>query len=230
MGLDGVSVHQIAAKLNGERIPTKKGSLWHYLSVKRLLTNRAFTGVQFYGQRRYRKVKGDKRVVTDRPESDWIRIDGFTPPLITTDLFEAVKERLAIRQAMYRKPKNRYLLTGFMRCGKCGAPIVGGSLQRKTRYYRCRGTFPAATRPATCDGRYMRADRLEPLVWGLVLDALQKPDVLANEFRHHLETGDGDLGEEMARLRREIADLKGQQRRLLEQRQKDFIDQDILES
>ena len=53
---------------------------------------------------------------------------------------------------------------------------------------------------------------------------------MAKEFHHHLETGDGHLGEEMVRLRREIADLKGQQRRLLEQRQKDFIDQDILES
>ena len=76
----------------------------------------------------------------------------------------------------------------------------------------------------------MRADRLDSLVWGLVVDALQKPEVLAKEFHHHLETGDGHLGEEMVRLRREIADLKGQQRRLLEQRQKDFIDQDILES
>ena len=76
----------------------------------------------------------------------------------------------------------------------------------------------------------MRADRLDSLVWGLVVDPLQKQDVLAKELHHHLETGDGHLGEELVRLRREIADLKGQQRRFLEQRQKDFIDQDILES
>ena len=167
---------------------------------------------------------------TDRPESEWIRIDGFTPPVITTELFEAVQERLTTRQAMYRKPKSRYLLTGFMRCGKCGTPVVGASRQRGNRYYRCSGTFSSAARPATCVEPYMRADRLDSLVWGLAVDALQKPEVLAKEFHHHLETGDGHLGEEMVRLRREIADLKGQQRRLLEQRQKDFIDQDILES
>ena len=34
----------------------------------------------------------------------------------------------------------------------------------------------------------------------------------------------------MQRLAREIADLKGQQGRLLEQRQKDFIDQELLET
>ena len=225
---DGVSIHQIATRLNGNHIPTKKGSLWYQQSVKHLLSNRAFTGVQFYGQRRYRKVKGDKRVVTDRPESEWIRIDGFTPPIITAELFEAVQERLTIRQAMYRKPKNPYLLTGFMRCGKCGTPVVGASRQRGYRCYRCCGTFSMAARPATCDELYMRADRLDSLVWGLVVDALQKPEVLAKELHHHLETGDGHLGEEMVRLRREIADLKGQQRRLLEQRQKDF--KDILES
>ena len=151
-------------------------------------------------------------------------------PIINNDLFETVQDRLAIRQAMYRKPKNRYLLTGLVRCGKCGAPVVGSSLQRKTRYYRCRGTSPVAARPATCDELYMRADRLEPLVWGSVVDALRKPEVLAKELRHHLVTGAGDLGEEMAKLRREIDNLKGQQRRLLAQRQKDFIDQEILET
>ena len=44
------------------------------------------------------------------------------------------------------------------------------------------------------------------------------------------KTGDGDLGERMTKLRHEIADLKRQQRRLIEQRQKDVIDQEILES
>ena len=42
--------------------------------------------------------------------------------------------------------------------------------------------------------------------------------------------GGGNLGREMADLRREILDLKGQQGRLMAQRQKDVIDQEILES
>ena len=227
---DGVSIYQIATKLNEENILTKRGCSWHSQTVSRLLTNQAFTGSQFYGQKRYRKVKGGRRVVTDCPESEWIMIDGFTPPIIPESVFEAVQNRLSIRQAMYSKPRNPYLLTGFIRCGKCGAPAVGSSLQRNIRYYRCRGTSRTPAQPATCDQLHMRADRLEPLVWGYLKNTIQKPEVLVKELRDFLETGAGDIGKEMARLRHEVGDLKGQQRRLIEQRQKDFIDQDILES
>ena len=203
----------------------------HFTSAFYTLTNRACTGVQHYGERRYRSVTGGRREVTNRPESEWVRIEGFTPPIISEELFEMVQERLSVSQAQYAVlPRNRYLLTGFVRCAECGSPVVGACLSRNLRYYRCRATFPTATGPATCDARYIRADRLESLTWDMVVTVLQKPEVLFAELRHHLETGEGDLGEEMSRLRRDIADLKKQQRRLLEQRQKDFIDQEILES
>lgn len=54
--------------------------------------------------------------------------------------------------------------------------------------------------------------------------------MLIADLQHHLETGDGDLGARMADLEREIADLKGQQRRLIELRQKDMVDQGVLET
>ena len=102
--------------------------------------------------------------------------------------------------------------------------LAGGHL-----YYRCISTRPKAEGPATCHARNIRADRLEGVVWEMVSEAIRHPEILSQEVQRHAETGDGNLGERMTRLHSEIVDLKNQQRRLIEQRQKDVIDQEILE-
>ncbi len=229
-GLEGVSYYQVAVRLNEAGIPTKRGKRWHPLGVKRLQKNRAFTGVQFYGEMRWRKVKGNKQVASKRPVSERIRIEGFTPRIISDALFNGVQERLRVRQAQAKRPGTRYQLTGFVRCGKCGAPVCGASLQRKHRYYRCRATAPTTIVPAMCDALYIRADSLESLVWDKVASTIKDPSVLIAELQHHFATGEGDLGGKMADLRREIADLKGQQRRLIEMRQKEGFDLEIVET
>ena len=87
-----------------------------------------------------------------------------------------------------------------------------------------------STAPALGDCRYMRADDLEALVWGKVVGTIKDPAVLIAHLQHRLETGDGDLGARMADLEREIADLKGRQRRPIELRQTDMVDQEVLET
>lgn len=140
-----------------------------------------------------------------------------------------MQERLGLPQAKATGSRNRYLMTGFGRCLKCGSPIVGACMKGSYRYYRCRATAPTSTSPATCDARYIPADDIEGYVWRRISEALLNPEVLVSELRRHFKTGGRDTSQEMAKLLREIRDLKGQQMRLLEQRQKDFIDQEILE-
>ena len=121
------------------------------------------------------------------------------------------------------------MMTGFTRCGKCGSPVVGGMMARGNQYYRCTSTRMRPEKPPTCDAKYIRAGLLDGVVWEMVSEAIRHPEILSQEVQRHVQTGDGDLGERMTKLRREIADLKSQQRRLIELRQKDIIDQDILE-
>lgn len=225
----GLSKHRIACRLNEMNIPTKKGCQWHPLTVGRVLRNRACTGVQNYGEYRHRKVRGGKTEITPRPESEVITIQGFTPQIIAPELFELVQERSASPQAKKTVAENQYLLTGFSKCLLCGSPVVGACLNKKYRYYRCRGTVPTSTRPAVCDARYIPADAFEGFVWNRISEILLDPATLVAELRQHLTTGGGDTGQEMTKLRREIRDLKAQQMRLLEQRGRDVIDQDLLE-
>ena len=229
---EGVSRHIIACRLNEANIPSKRGKLWHPLTVGRILGNRAYTGVQYYGEKRYRRVKGGGREVTDRPESEWVRIEGFTPCIITQAQYERVQEQLGASQARFNamSPRQRYLLTGIGRCGKCGTSFTGSSLQRKNRYYRCRAAHTKSLARVACDARYIRAEELESLVWSKVVETIKDPAVMIADLVNHLHTGAGDLGVKMDDLSRNIADLKGQQRRLIELRQKDMIDLDLLEN
>ena len=226
---EGVSRYQIAKRLNEIGIPTKRGCKWCSIGVQRILENRAYTGVQFYGENRYRKVSGGKRTVTPRPPGELIILDGFSPQIISQEVYDRVQECLAVRQAKVTKAARQYLLTGFTKCFECGRPVVGSCLQRKYRYYHCRGAVGIPGGPPLCKARYIPADDLEDVVWRRVCDALKNPGVLVAELQGHFGTGGGDLGQAMLDLKREIFDLKGQQRRLLELRQKDMIDQKLLE-
>ena len=78
-----MNTYQIARRLNDQGFRTKMGCYWHPLGVKRILRNCAYTGVQYYGVNRYRKVSNKKRLVTPRPEFEVIRIEGFSTPIIS---------------------------------------------------------------------------------------------------------------------------------------------------
>ena len=227
---EGVSTYQIALRLNELGIPTKRGSKWHPLGVRRILENRAYTGVQFYGENRYRKVSGGKRKVTANPSSEVIRIEGFTPAIIPEEVYELARERMESRQAVVKESGRQYLLTGFVRCLFCGGRVVGACLSGKYRYYRCRATTPTSTQAATCDAKYIPADELEEWVYERLSEIVRDPDILAVELEGHLLEGVGDTSGEIASLKREIRDLAQQQGRLMDQLGNELIDQEILES
>lgn len=96
---EGVTTYRIAKRLNEMDLRTKRGSYWSRLAVLRILTNCAFTGVQHYGKYRYRRTGDGKRVVSPRPASEVIRVVGFSPPLISQELFGKVQERLEARRS-----------------------------------------------------------------------------------------------------------------------------------
>ena len=51
----------------------------------------------------------------------------------------------------------------------------------------------------------------ESLVWSDVVNALKNPMVLVRDLQRHLDSGEGNIGEEIARLDKEIKGLKRQE-------------------
>ncbi len=136
MALQGFSFHKMALELNNKSIRTKSGSMWYPLTIKRIATNQAYTGKTYFG--RTKRISNTK--VTSTPQEDWILLPHITPPIISEELFKRTQEALLdAKQSRPIKQNSPYLLTGFMKCSKCGSPIGGTTLNGKYRYYQCRG-------------------------------------------------------------------------------------------
>jgi len=172
MVLQGFSFHKIALDLNKASIRSKSGSMWHPLTIRRIATNQTYTGKTYFGKtKRISKTK-----VASRPQEDWISLPDITPPIISEEMFQRAQEvLLQAKQARPMKQNSPYLLTGFIKCSKCGSPIGGTTLNGKYRYYQCRGAKPTATRDKICDAGYIRANDLENSVWNKILEMASSP-------------------------------------------------------
>ena len=92
---EGKTVRSITQELNDEGVSSKQGKRWRPAMVLNLLRNESYVGVSYYGKTR--TVRGPygalTKVSTDR--SDWIRITGFSPPLVPEELFWRVQAKLS---------------------------------------------------------------------------------------------------------------------------------------
>jgi len=102
-------------------------------TVQSVLTNPAIMGKLVYGRK---PRKGN-------PSTELVEVPDFFPPILSQDEWEVLQERLRIRR---ESPRGRvqasvYLLSGIVRCGHCGGPMVGkagGSHKGKQyRNYYC---------------------------------------------------------------------------------------------
>ncbi len=227
MATSGDSAYAIAVSLNNLRIPTKTGGAWHPATLKNLLKNPAYMGDTYYGKTRARKVKNSsRRRRSSVPDSEWILIEGFTPPIISREAFQAAQEKLQAPRSRPGKALTPYLLTGHIVCALCDTSLVGTTLNRRYRYYRCRGTFPTAATPRHCDASYVRAGNLEDAVWGTIHDVLEQPEVVLAQLRQLTGDQQTPIEEEIAMLRREIRRCKDQELRLVKLYQFGEVDDD----
>ena len=229
MAFEGVSPYLIGVDLTDRGIRGPRGGVLEARSVRRMLRNESYTGIDYYGLYRCIGSKGQKRSITARDPSEAIRITGFTPPIISRELFDEVQERLKTRQAKSSSDRF-YLLTGFTRCISCGGPVVGSCLARQYPRYRCRCTQRTAKRPASCHERYIPGPDLEEAVWSRVREVILQPELLVAELGDHFQSGGGDTGEAMAALRRDETRLLGEQQKLLKAYRSGFFDQSVIES
>ncbi len=215
MALEGVSFNKIAIELNKQVIRSKSGGLWYPLTLRRIVNNPTYTGKTYYGMS---KRIGKSKVVA-QPEENWTLLPDITPPIITEDVFKHTHE--AINQAKLSRPVKQnaaYLLTGFMKCPKCGSPIGGTTLNGRYRYYKCRGSNPTATRGKICDAGYIRAYELEKAVWNKVLEMLSSPltllRTLTDEKHQQPDKIILEMNKEIDKLRKKIKTYPAKERKL----------------
>jgi site-specific DNA recombinase len=187
--VSGMSTRGIATQLTAERLPTPSEryrnrrtcmvlppGVWGQQTVQQMLRNTAYKGEAIWGKQQNVTKTTRRR----RPEHEWVRL--AMPPIIDADTFEAAQQALRNHQrSASRNRKHEYLLFGGrLRCGRCGRGMSSLCRQRNIRYYLCNSQHQLMDHTLRCPGS-LRADVVEPEVWGAVMRVLEHPELIASE-------------------------------------------------
>lgn len=215
----GESIRGVATCLNAESIPSPAASkgtqygrptYWGQGVVRRILNEPAYKGEPMAW--RWRRVKGGK--VELRPEDEWIKLPSdTTPPIVTTETFDAVQRRLATNKGDDTRNEARpYLLRGLIVCDKCGRKMRA-TPEHGRRTYRCSSRETPA---GACGGKRVNADHVEAWAWEETKRTLEDRSIIEAEIAARLNAGpDPSLVAERESIARLIERTEGQQERLM---------------
>ena len=200
-----MSIAEIARWLSGRGIPTRTGkAVWDRSTVWGMLRNPAYRGQAAFGKTKMSERHGKPTRPTrgrgerhgrrparhDQPAEAWTLIP--VPALVTGEQFELAQERL-VENARFAKRNTRRPgpLQGLVVCRECGYACYRTSTRttkRKIVYYRCIGQDNwRHVGGRVCQSRPIRADELEPLVWGEVRRLLEGPALVRAEIDRRLQ-------------------------------------------
>jgi len=183
MKLHGMSQTAIADRLNEQGIlspmeykhslgiriqdnfKTHEQAEWSSMSVRRVLENEVYVGTLIQGKHSTPNHKIKK--IMDKPEEEWIRIEGNHEPVISKREFAIVQRLLGMDTRTSPNEDEVYVLSGLAVCADCGAPMIkrnvpaGGKVYS---YYIC--SKNAATKQ--CGTHRIPKDKLERLVFDVL--------------------------------------------------------------
>ena len=139
--IDGYGFRKIASHLNEKKIITpslykkqkfnrinaktdiKYEHLWSEIAIKRIITNRAYTGVLVCGTTQRTMIKGGRR---NTDPSEYFIHDKFFPQIIDEDTFNLAQNILSKRVNNGVKAGNEkiYKYAGILKCGECGKGFI----------------------------------------------------------------------------------------------------------
>lgn len=217
-------INGIAKYLTDKNIPTKRGAkVWHRQVVRQMLMRTAYIG-EFYQNRwnaegmlgnKY-KPKEERVAMKERPREEWIKIE--CPAIIDKETFEHAQSILnESRRRWAKESKNKYLLSGLLRCGECGNTMTGRRANnwgtKVFQYTDIKNTAGAKHRGC---GRTIRCDVLDDQVWENILNWLNAPEEIAAAMEHEEDDEKENFEEvEISRLEKEIEKTKKGRKKLL---------------
>jgi site-specific DNA recombinase len=202
--VEGLSIGEITRRLNAEGIPTRKRSArWERSTVWAVLSNSAYRGLACFGKTRasarMRVMRPQRRrgvttpsttVGHERPREEWIEIP--VPALITEESFARAQELLQKNKIRSRRRTIApSVVQGLVSCAKCGYALSRTSTQtsaRKIHYYKCIGSdgWRKLGGPVCDNGRFVRKELLDQIVWAEVIRLLEEPALIQQELDRRL--------------------------------------------
>jgi site-specific DNA recombinase len=253
IGVDRHSIGAVCRRLGEANIPTKTGKKhWDRNVVWGMLQNPAYMGKAAFGKTKAGTLKPRIRPAKHSAETpkksysthkverkDWIEIP--VPPIISEQLYEAVQAQLDENRKRARVGERgaKHLLQGLAVCGHCHYAFYGKRISPSTAkgkfqyaYYRCIGTDAYRFGgQRICDNKQVRTQMLDDVVWAEVINALENPARLKNEYERRLGVLEKDEHEkhDTSALKRQKAQLEKGASRLIDSYASSIIDQQDFE-
>lgn len=212
MKLNGYSLIDISLELNKLGYKTKRGTEFKKNSIYDLLKNEKYIGNYIYGK----GTKEDHRNI----QKDMIRHVGTIPAIIDEEVFYKVNKKKENKSSS--ASKNFYLLTGLIKCGKCGSTYTGTTQVTKKNgktfknaYYRCSGN----TKIGNCNAKMIKKELIEEKVVQLITKQLLNKETLENiiyNVCNEYKKGQEDFKEDIKEMKKTINDMEKEANKLLD--------------
>ena len=239
--VEGLSIAEITRRLNREGVPPRRAGRWERSVVWGMLRNPAYRGVACFGktrlspraqmrpQRRRGITTPSNTAGHQRPREEWIEIP--VPALVTEESFARAQELLS-HNKIRSLPRTiaPSVVQGLVGCAKCGYALSRTSTQtsaRKIHYYKCIGSdsWRKLGGPVCDNGRFIRQELLDQIVWAEVVRLLEDPALIQQELDRRLaaaRTSDPTRKREQS-LQRELSQVDKGIERLLTAYQEELL-------
>jgi site-specific DNA recombinase len=231
LSANGTSLKKIAYALNAEKIQAPRPragtrqATWCPSAIREMLRRELYIGRMVWNRSRFIKVPGtNKRVARPRPKSEWRISERPELRIVCDQLWQAVQARQAIFKTLYggqqqgllnRSASSGNLLTGFLKCGSCGANLViVTGRRRRHAMYGCPQHF---YRGACSNGLRVRQECLERQLLSDLQKAVLRPEVIdyaLQEFERQLGAARTHASQDRERMQRKKRELEEQLQRL----------------
>ena len=201
--VEGLSMGEIARRLDADGIPTRKQSArWERSVVWAMLRNPAYRGAAAFGKtrvagrirvtralRRRAGIISSNSIGHERPREESIEIP--VPALVSEESFARAQELLLENKIRSRRRTiTPSVVQGLVSCQKCGYAFSRTSTHttaRKLHYYKCIGSDSwRRLGGPVCDNRMVRQDLLDQIVWAEVIRLLEDPMLIQQELDRRL--------------------------------------------
>ena len=208
---EGMSPGAIGRKLQEMGIKTAQGNIkWHDATVRQILSNKHYQGLIVFNSSKemtfFENGQKVKRRVKQKPE-DIIIAKGKHPAIIDDATFEAAQNLFIEFNKNKVDVELKNLLSGLLRCGRCGSAMIRGGDKVFGPKYVCRSKTPQCVKAAK-----------EHLVVEAVIDALENIELPALKLKVQNDAGNAIKIQQrlIANLQDQLAELESQEENLFE--------------
>ena len=140
MTINGMGTHLIARELHNRSIPSNKGAKWHGSTVRGILQNEKYTGDAIF-QKTYTDDNYNRHI--NYGEENMYLYKNHHEPIISHEIFDKVAEVIKQRgreksiEKGTGKYQSRYVFSGKIYCGECGATF------KRRQHYKPSGDYVA---------------------------------------------------------------------------------------